>query len=66
LAQLTVQAIGFEVTWPSAGGPFWQLNPPENSARPSPGPAKQVASNADAAIFARNGKQETVFIDVLP
>jgi hypothetical protein len=63
-AQLTVQAIGFEVTWPS-GGTFWQVNPPCDSARPSPGPANQAARNANAAIFARHGKQETVFIDVL-
>jgi hypothetical protein len=64
LAQLTVQEIGFEVTWPS-GGTFWQLNPPGDSARPSPGPANEAPSNANAAIFARHGKQETVFIDVL-
>jgi hypothetical protein len=69
-AQLTMQAIGFEVTWPS-GGTFWQLNPagdctrPSHCARPSPGPANHALSNANAAIFARDGKQETVFIDVL-
>jgi len=69
LAQLTVHAIGFEVTWPS-GGTFWQLSPagncaPGNCARPSPGPASQAASNANAAILACDEKQHTVFIDVL-
>jgi hypothetical protein len=62
LAQLTVQAIGFEVTWPSGGSGFWQVNPAVGCARPSPGPAKQAASNASAAILTREGKQETVFI----
>ena len=69
LAQLTVQAIGFEVTWPS-GGSFWQVSPAGNCvvgdcARPSPGPANQAASNANAAILVRDGKQETLFIDAL-
>src|SRR6516164_8449371 len=69
LAQLTVQAIGFEVTWPS-GGTFWQLRPPGSCApgdcaRPSPGPANQAASNANAVILARDGKRETAFIDAL-
>jgi hypothetical protein len=65
LAQLTVQAIGFEVTWPSGGSGFWQVNPATGWARPSPVPAKQGASNANAAIIGRHGKQETVFLDVL-
>jgi hypothetical protein len=62
LAQLTLQAIGFEVTWPSGGSGFWQVNPAGGCARPSPGP---TPSNANAAIVARPGKQETVFCDVL-
>src|SRR5215469_5145518 len=70
LPQLTVQAIGFEVTWPS-GGTLLQVSPPGNCAsgdcaRPSPGSANQAASNANAAILARDGKQETVFIEALP
>src|SRR6516225_8457144 len=70
LAQLTVQAIGIEVTWPS-GGALWQVSPPGNCALgncacPSPGIANQAASKANTAILAREGKQETVFIDVLP
>src|SRR5215471_14365007 len=69
LAQLRVQAIGFEVTWPS-GGTFLQASPFGNCASgdcacPSPGPASQAASNANAAILARDGKQSTAFIDVL-
>jgi hypothetical protein len=65
LAQLTLQAIGFEVTWPSGGSGFWQVNPAAGCARPSPGPANQAASKANAAILVPEGKQETVFIDVL-
>jgi hypothetical protein len=65
LAQLTVQAIGFEVTWPSGGSGFWQVNPAGGCARPSPGPARQGASSANAAIIERHGKQETVFLDDL-
>src|ERR1700730_1810815 len=70
LAQLTVQAIGFEVTWPSGGSGFWQVSPPGNCAPdncvcPSPSPAGQAARNANAAIFGRDGKQETIFIDTL-
>src|SRR5215472_13174953 len=70
LAQLTVQAIGFGVTWPS-GGTFWQVSPGGNCAPgacvwPSTGPANQAARNASAAILARDGKQATVFIDALP
>src|SRR5215472_14657176 len=70
LAQLTVQAIGPDVTWPS-GGTFLQVSPPGNCASgdcafPSPGPANHAASNVNAAILARDGKQETVFIDALP
>src|ERR1700757_4958006 len=60
LAQLTVQVIGFDVTWPS-GGAFWQLSPVAgcasgDCARPSPGPANQAASNAHAAILMCDGK----------
>jgi hypothetical protein len=65
LAQLTVQAIGFEVTWPSGGSGFWQVSPAAGCARPSPGPARQEVSNANAVIIGRHGKQETVFLDVL-
>jgi hypothetical protein len=64
-AQLTVQAIGFEVIWPSGGSGLWQVNPAAGCVRPSPGPARQAASNANAAIIGRHGKQETVFMDVL-
>src|SRR6516162_7081515 len=69
LPQLTVQAIGFEVTWPS-GGAFWQVSSPGNCApddcaRPSLGCASQAARNANAAIFARDGRQEVVLIDAL-
>ena len=64
LAQLTVQAIGFEVTWPSGGSGFWQVKPAGNCARPSSGQASPAASSANPAIIARHGKQETVFLHV--
>jgi len=69
LAQLTVQAIGFEVTWPS-GGVLWQVSPPGNCALgncacPSHSPANQAARRANAVILAREEKQETVFIHAL-
>ena len=49
------------------GDTFWQVSPPGNCAPghcacPSPGPANQVARNANAAIFAGDQTQETVFI----